>query len=60
MSDIVLVIALMCITTLGITCVIAISTYRKDKLDFRLKTSVKDIVDNEVSITGTDDKKTKK
>ncbi|MFD3158840.1 hypothetical protein ACFIJ5_18690 (plasmid) [Haloimpatiens sp. FM7330] len=56
MSDIVIIVISVCVTTLGLTTIMSISTYKKDKLEFKTKTSIKDIINNEIAITGEDKK----
>ncbi|WP_242874881.1 MULTISPECIES: hypothetical protein [Clostridium] len=51
MSDKIVLVAMFCITTLGMAAIVFISTYLKDKLTIKNKTSIKDDVKSETEIT---------
>lgn len=61
MSDnvIILMLALICVTVLGLTAMVLIGTYFKDKLTLKGKSSIGNITENEISITA-EDKNSKK
>lgn len=59
MSDSVLIIAMLCIMSVATISIVAISTYFKDKFEFKLKTRFKNIANAEASITA-DTENTKK
>ena len=55
-SDTVTVVAMVCVTSLGMAAIVFVGTYLKDKLDFRIKTSIKDIATHEVAVTTANNK----
>lgn len=59
MSDKLTAIAFICATALAMSGMFFFSTYKKEKLEIKNKTNIKDIVDSEVAITA-EDKSSKK
>lgn len=51
LSDKLVLVAMFCITTLGMAAIVFISTYLKDKLTIKNKTNIKDDVKTETEIT---------
>lgn len=56
MSENIIIVAIVCISTLGVSTIIAISTYRRDKFEFLSKTEYKDMK-NEISLKSDNDTK---
>ncbi|MBZ9622906.1 hypothetical protein G9F71_008570 [Clostridium sp. FP2] len=60
MSDKITIVAMICATSLGMATIVFISTYLKDRLTVKSKTSIKDVVNSEIAITTENsDKSTK-
>ncbi|WP_039658535.1 hypothetical protein [Clostridium tyrobutyricum] len=51
MSDTVIALIIICITSLGLTAMVIVGTYFKDKLTIKGKSSVGKLSENEISIT---------
>lgn len=51
MSDTVIVLALICITSLSLTAMVIVGTYFKDRLAIKGRSSVGKLAENEISIT---------
>jgi hypothetical protein len=51
MSDTVIVLALICITSLSLTAMVIVGTYFKDRLAIKSRSSFGKLAENEISIT---------
>ncbi|MEY8001816.1 hypothetical protein AB8U03_16770 [Clostridium sp. Mt-5] len=58
MSDAVTALAFICVTSLGLTAIVIVGTYFKDRLKIKGKSSVGKLTENEISIT-TEEKNSK-
>ncbi|MEY8001796.1 hypothetical protein AB8U03_16660 [Clostridium sp. Mt-5] len=58
MSDTVTALAFICVTALGLTAIVIVGTYFKDRLTIKGKSSVGKLTENEISIT-TEEKNSK-
>lgn len=58
MSDRIILVAMICITTSGMTAMVFIATYLKDKISVKSKANVKDIVKIETDVN-TENKNSK-
>ena len=59
MSDTVIIVISICITSSCLTAMVIVGTYFKDKLEIKGKSSVHKLTENEISITA-EDKNSKK
>jgi len=59
-SLIIVVVAMVCITTLGSLGILSVATYFKDKLAIKSKTLIKGVVENEIAITTENENKSTK
>lgn len=59
MSDSVIIVISICITSSCLTAMVIVGTYFKDKLEIKGKSSVHKLTENEISIT-TEEKNSKK
>ncbi|AAK79943.1 Conserved hypothetical protein [Clostridium acetobutylicum EA 2018] len=50
MSDKIILVAIVCVTTLAMTAMVFIATYMKDKLTLKNRTRIKDVLDSEIEI----------
>jgi hypothetical protein len=60
MSDAVIIVALICATSLGIHGTLCIVTYKKDKLSMHIKNKFASIAETETAITAEDDEENAK
>lgn len=54
MSETIVIVAIVCIATLGLSTIVAISTYRRDKFQFWSNIKYKDL-ENKIAITSSSD-----
>lgn len=59
MSDKLTAIAFICATALAMSGMFFFATYKKEKLEIKNKTNIKDLIDTEIAVTA-EDKKSKK
>ena len=59
MSDSVIIVISICITSSGLTAMVIVGTYLKDRLEIKGKSSVGNLTESEISMTA-EDKNSKK
>ncbi|WP_242951329.1 hypothetical protein [Clostridium kluyveri] len=54
LSETIIALGFICVTSLGLTAMVIIGTYLKDRLEIKGKSSVHKLTENEISITAED------
>ncbi|URZ00629.1 hypothetical protein [Clostridium felsineum] len=50
MSDKIILVAIVCMTTLAMTAIVFIATYMKDKVALKSKTRIKNVLNSEIEV----------
>jgi hypothetical protein len=59
MNDSIVLVAIVCITLVCVVSIVCVTTYMKDKINYKIKTNVRDVVKSELAVTA-EDKESKK
>ncbi|WP_368490222.1 hypothetical protein [Clostridium sp. BJN0013] len=59
MSETIIALGFICVTSLGLTAMVIVGTYLKDRLEIKGKSSVGNLTESEISMTA-EDKNSKK
>jgi hypothetical protein len=54
MNDSIVLVAIVCITLVCVVSIVCVTTYMKDKINYKIKANVKDVVKSELAVTAED------
>jgi heme/copper-type cytochrome/quinol oxidase subunit 2 len=54
MSDSTVLVAMVCVTLVSVVSIVCVTTYLKDKINYKIKANVKDVMESELAVTAED------